>query len=113
MTKSSIEFDQTTFGSPNGYKGIADQLAAKNLELRAALKAKDANIAYLKEEIASLRKDAERYRWLRNETMLKVKPSAKVVWRVQPEMQQERWVDSSGKYQIDEAIDAAIIKEPK
>jgi hypothetical protein len=56
-------------------------------------------IAELEQQIADLRKDAERYRWLRS------KP---VGWYVEHE--RNGWTTSYGIQELDVAIDAALTK---
>jgi hypothetical protein len=75
--------------------------------MRAAWDARDAEIAALRERIAGMEKDAERYQWLRSATYDKAMPA---MFDYDRSAHRYLGIRRSTEH-LDEAIDAAIAKE--
>ncbi len=86
---------------------FAESLFRRSWEAhRAALAEPEQNV---------LRRDAERYRWLRGEVQGPHTPLAQVVWKRNNIRESGDWTNLSDGHALDEAIDAALdaIKEVK
>ncbi len=97
-------------------RAVAEQIRAalfSGEKLFAALFALDAALAEPEQNV--LRRDAERYRWLRGEVQGPHTPLAQVVWKRNNIRESGDWTNLSDGHALDEAIDAALdaIKEVK
>jgi hypothetical protein len=88
-----------------------DRLRDMEDEWRCCVGEQAVTIDRLRRELAEAQRDtldARRYRWLRNESTAVQMPLASIVWKVNGDRRSGEWCNSSGAYQIDYTIDAAM-----